>query len=199
VTASAPPSAAPTVGVTIADLTGSDRIFGQIPADWIVLTAADIASAKSFAAWQAAHPGVTADSAKIVADDMSTGGVSLFAFDGANTSSGFTPNLNVTWIDYPATNFASWLTGQAASVTKEYGLTTPLTYSDQLPSGDGTLSGYIGTYHFSASGLALAGMQFVVPQPSGRAAVLTFTCLSTQTDRYTPIMEPLFISLSTQG
>lgn len=194
--ATAAAAAAPTVSQPIADGAGTDRFFAQIPAEWITIGARDIASKAAFAAWQAAHPEVTQESATTVADDMSTGGVALFAFDAAHATGGFMPNLNVTWIDSPTGAIEPWIADQAASITKEYALATPLAYQAWTPADTGTLGGFIGSYRYSMKGAKLAGIQMIVPHPSGRAAVLTFTCGDGQTDLYGPIVEALFTSLS---
>ena len=193
------PATAAAVSVPIADVAGQDRFVAQVPADWITLTAADIASVSSLAAWRAAHPEVTEDSAKTVADDMATGGVALFAFDAAYATSGFTPNLNVTWIDAPVRDIAAWIASQAPSVTKEYALDAPLEYSAWTPAGADAIGGFVGSYRYSMQGRALAGIQMIAPQPDGRAAVLTFTCGGDQTDHYSPIVEALFTSLSAEA
>jgi hypothetical protein len=190
------PSAAATVTTPITDVAGTDEFFAEIPAEWIAITARDIASETSFSAWRAAHPEVSADSATTVAGDMSTGGVSLFAFDAANAVGGFTPNLNVTWVDAPVTGLEAWVAGQAASITKEYGLASPLAYEPWKPLGQGTVGGFVGTYRYAMKGTALAGSQMIVPMPDGRAAVLTFTCRDNQTDLFGPILHALYTSLS---
>lgn len=191
-----PSAAADTVTTSIADVAGTDEFFAEIPAGWITITARDIASEASFAAWRAAHPEVPADSATSVADDMSTGRVSLFAFDAENAVDGFTPNLNVTWVDAPASGLEAWVADQAASITKEYGLVSALAYQPWTPDGPGTVGGFVGAYRYTMQGAALAGSQMIVPMPDGRAAVLTFTCRDNQTDLFGPVLEALFTSLA---
>ena len=194
-----PSAAADTVTTPIADVAGTDEFFAEVPAGWITITARDIANESSFATWRAAHPEVSADSATTVADDMSTGGVSLFAFDAVNAVNGFTPNLNVTWVDAPVSGIEAWVAGQAASITKEYGLASALAYQSWTPDGPGTVGGFVGAYRYTMKGSALAGSQMIVPMPDGRAAVLTFTCRDNQTDLFSPVLEALFTSLSARS
>jgi hypothetical protein len=194
-----PSAAADTVTTSIADVAGTDEFFAEVPAEWITITARDIANESSFATWRAAHPEVSADSATTVADDMSTGGVSLFAFDAVNAVNGFTPNLNVTWVDAPVSGIEAWVAGQAASITKEYGLASALAYQPWTPDGPGTVGGFVGAYRYTMKGSALAGSQMIVPMPDGRAAVLTFTCRDNQTDLFSPVLEALFTSLSARS
>jgi hypothetical protein len=194
-----PSAAANTVRTSIADVAGTDEFFAEIPAEWITLTAHDIATETSFSAWRAAHPEVSASSATTVADDMSTGGVSLFAFDAANAVGGFTPNLNVTWVDAPVSGLEAWVADQGASITKEYGLAALLTYQPWTPDKPGTVGGFVGTYRYAMKGTALAGSQMIVPMPSGRAAVLTFTCRDNQTDLFGPVLHALYTSLSARS
>ena len=194
-----PSAAADTVTTSIADVAGTDELFAEVPAGWITITARDIANESSFATWRAAHPEVSADSATTVADDMSTGGVSLFAFDAENAVNGFTPNLNVTWVDAPVSGIEAWVAGQAASITKEYGLASALAYQPWTPDGPGTVGGFVGAYRYTMKGSALAGSQMIVPMPDGRAAVLTFTCRDNQTDLFSPVLEALFTSLSARS
>ena len=139
-----PSSAAGTVRTSIADGAGTDEFFAEVPAAWITLTARDIANEASLAAWRTAHPEVPADAATSVANDMSTGGVALFAFDAQNAVSGFTPNLNVTWVDAPATGIEAWVVDQAASITKEYSLASALAYRTWTPNGRGPWAGSSG-------------------------------------------------------
>jgi hypothetical protein len=194
-----PSAAADTVTTSIVDVAGTDELLAKVPAGWITITARDIANESSFATWRAAHPEVSADSATTVADDMSTGGVSLFAFDAENAVNGFTPNLNVTWVDAPVSGLEAWVAGQAASITKEYGLASALAYSAWTPSGPGAVGGFVGAYRYTMKGSALAGSQMIVPMPDGRAAVLTFTCRDNQTDLFSPVLEALFTSLSARS
>ncbi len=194
-----PSAAADTVRTSIADIAGTDEFFAEVPGGWITLTARDIANEASLAAWRTAHPEVPADSATSVAADMSTGGVALFAFDAQNAVSGFTPNLNVTWVDAPVSGLEAWVAGQAASITKEYGLVSLLAYQPWKPLGPGTVGGFVGTYRYAMKGTALAGSQMIVPMPDGRAAVLTFTCRDSQADLYGPVVEALFTSLSARS
>ena len=194
-----PSAAADTVTTSIADVAGTDQFFAEVPAGWITITARDIANESSFATWRAAHPEVSADSATTVADDMSTGGVSLFAFDAVNAVNGFTPNLNVTWVDAPVSGIEAWVAGQAASITKEYGLASALAYQPWTPDGPGAVGGFVGAYRYTMKGSALAGSQMIVPMPDGRAAVLTFTCRDNQTDLFSPVLEALFTSLSARS
>ena len=194
-----PSAAADTVTTSIADVAGTDEFFAEVPAGWITITARDIANESSFATWRAAHPEVSAHSATTVADDMSTGGVSLFAFDAENAVNGFTPNLNVTWVDAPVSGIEAWVAGQAASITKEYGLASALAYQPWTPDGPGTVGGFVGAYRYTMKGSALAGSQMIVPMPDGRAAVLTFTCRDNQTDLFSPVLEAIFTSLSARS
>jgi hypothetical protein len=194
-----PSAAGDTVTTSIADVAGTDEFFAEVPAGWITITARDIANESSFATWRAAHPEVSADSATTVADDMSTGGVSLFAFDAVNAVNGFTPNLNVTWVDAPVSGIEAWVAGQAASITKEYGLASALAYQPWTPDGPGAVGGFVGAYRYTMKGSALAGSQMIVPMPDGRAAVLTFTCRDNQTDLFSPVLEALFTSLSARS
>jgi hypothetical protein len=194
-----PSAAADTVTTSIADVAGTDELLAKVPAGWITITARDIANESSFATWRAAHPEVSADSATTVADDMSTGGVSLFAFDAENAANGFTPNLNVTWVDAPVSGLEAWVAGQAASITKEYGLASALAYSPWTPRGPGAVGGFVGAYRYTMKGSALAGLQMIVPMPDARAAVLTFTCRDNQTDLFSPVLEALFTSLSARS
>ncbi len=194
-----PSVAADTITTSIADVAGSDELFAEVPARWITITARDIANESSLATWRAAHPEVSADSATTVADDMSTGGVSLFAFDAENAVNGFTPNLNVTWVDAPVSGIEAWVAGQAASITKEYGLASALVYKPWTPDGPGAVGGFVGAYRYTMKGSALAGSQMIVPMPDGRAAVLTFTCRDNQTDLFSPVLEALFTSLSARS
>ena len=190
------PAATETVTTSIADVAGSSVILAEIPAGWITITAGDIADEASFSAWLAAHPEIPSDVASTVAQDMSTGGVSLFAFDAQNAVDGFTPNLNTIWVDAPVRDFEPWVAEQASQITSQYGLATPLEYQAWAPEGDGAVGGFIGAYRYSMSGVALAGSQMIVPMPDGRAAVLTFTCREGQTDLFGPIVEAIFTSLS---
>ena len=194
-----PSPAAGTVTASVIDVAGSDELFAKIPAGWITITARDIANEAAFGAWRAAHPEVSRSSATTVADDMATGGVSLFAFDAENAVSGFTPNLNVTWVDAPASGLEAWVADQGISITKEYGLASTLTYQAWTPDGPGTVGGFIGAYRYTLKGTALAGSQMIVPMPGGRAAVFTFTCRDGQTDHFSPILAELFTSLSTKS
>ncbi len=188
---------AETVTTSVVDTAGSGEFFVKIPAGWITITARDIADKASFGTWLAAHPEVPQDAAASVAEDMSTAGnVSLFAFDAENAVGGFTPNLNVTWVDAPVRDFKPWLAAQAATTTKDYGLASPLEYQSWTPQGEGTVGGFIGAYRYSMKGTALAGSQMIAPMPDGRAAVLTFTCRDDQTDHFGPIVQALFTSLS---
>jgi len=171
----------------------------KIPAGWIAIRARDIADEASFGAWRAAHPEVPQDQATAVTGTMSSSGVSLFAFDAENTVGGFTPNLNITWTDAPASNVEPWLVTQAAKLTKDYGLASPLKYQAWTPAGKGTVGGFIGAFQLSMNDIALAGSQMIVPMPDGRAAVLTFTCRKEQTDHFGPIVETLFSSLSARS
>jgi hypothetical protein len=75
----------------------------------------------------------------------------------------------------------------------------PLAYRVWAPDGVGLVGGYSGCYLFSAQGIALAGMQMIVPQLDGRLAVLTFTCRAAQTELYTPVVEALYTSLSARA
>ncbi len=127
---------------------------------------------------------------------MSTAGVALFGFDAENAVEGFTPNLNVTWVDSPVRDFEPWLTEQAAMTTTSYGLASPLEYQAWTPEGEGAVGGFVGVYRYAAQDVALAGSQMIVPMADGRAAVLTFTCRDEQTDHFGPIVEALYSSLS---
>jgi hypothetical protein len=187
---------AETVTTSVVDTAGSGEFFAKIPAGWIMITARDIADEASFGAWRAAHPEVSQDEAKAVSEPMTTKAVSLFAFDAQNTVGGFTPNLNVTWVDAPVRDFEPWLAERAATTTKDYGLASPLEYQAWTSTGEDTVGGFIGTFRLSMSGIALAGSQLIVPMPGGRAAVLTFTCRDEQADHFGPIVEALFSSLS---
>jgi len=190
---------AETVAMSVIDTAGPDEFFVKIPAGWIAIRARDIADEASFGAWRAAHPEVPQDQATAVTGTMSSSGVSLFAFDAENTVGGFTPNLNITWTDAPASNVEPWLVTQAAKLTKDYGLASPLKYQAWTPAGKGTVGGFIGAFQLSMNDIALAGSQMIVPMPDGRAAVLTFTCRKEQTDHFGPIVETLFSSLSARS
>jgi hypothetical protein len=198
-TAAPEPTATPapeTVTTSVVDAAGTDEFFVHIPAAWITITARDITDEASFAAWRAAHPEVPQDAAAAVAQDMSTGGVSLFAFDAESAIGGFTPNLNGAWIDAPVRDLEPWLAEQAATVTSGYGLVSPLEYKAWTLGGEGALDGFVGFYRYSMNGTALAGSQMIVPAPDGRALLLTFTCRDDQTGHFGPIVEALFMSLS---
>jgi hypothetical protein len=195
----APTPAQKTVTTSAVDTAGSGELFLEIPAGWITITARDIADEATFTAWQAARPEVSQDEAKAVAKSMSAAAVSLFAFDGQDTVGGFTPNLNIAWIDAPVSDFEPWLVKRAATVTKQYDLASPLVYLAWTPEGEGAVGGFIGTFRLSMNNVALAGRQLIVPMPDGRAAALTFTCRTEQTDQFAPIVEALFTSLSARS
>jgi len=44
------------VAMSVVDMAGSDEFFVKIPAEWITITARDIADDASFGAWRGAHP-----------------------------------------------------------------------------------------------------------------------------------------------
>jgi len=165
-----------------------------IPEAWMWMSSADIATEGTFEAWVAAHPAVTADSARTLRQTMSTSGVALLAFDTAGGVDGFTPNLNVLWVDAPSNDLEAWLADQAQQVEKEYGLDNPYSYEIVRSAASGGLDGYAGSYTWTTQERSLAGVQMVAPV-DGRLALLTFTCLSTQTDRYAPIVKAMFTTL----
>ena len=193
---------AETVTTSVVDTAGPDEFLAKIPVGWIVITARDIANKASFNDWMAAHPEVPPDVAASVAEDMTTAGnVSLFALDADTAVGGFTPSLNVAWVDAPVRDFTAWLANQAATTAKSHGLASPLQYQAWAPEGKGTAGGFIGGYRYSTNGAAdngtpLAGSQMIVPMPDGRAAVLTFTCRAEQADYFARIIDALFKSLS---
>jgi len=45
------------VAMSVVDMAGSDEFFVKIPAEWITITARDIADDASFGAWRGAPPG----------------------------------------------------------------------------------------------------------------------------------------------
>ncbi len=195
-TLAASPDAAETVTASVSDPAGSGALVATIPAAWITITARDIADEASFGAWQAAHPEVPQDSATSVAEDMSSAGVALFAFDAENAVDGFTPNLNTTWVDVPVGDPQAWLAEQAAAVTKGYGLAEPLEYQALTLPGAGGIDAFVGGYRYTLQDNALAGVQMIVPLPDGRGAVFTFTCRDEQTDHFGPIVEAVFTSVA---
>jgi hypothetical protein len=188
----------PALTVSISDPAGPDGLLVDIPLTWVSLTAGQVANPGNFAAWQAAHPEITAASAAAITAEMNTGNVALFAFDAADTVNGFTPNLNITWIDVPATGREVWLAQQAVAIAQDYDLADAPQYQSWSPAGAGVLGGFIGSYRFSLRGLALAGSQMIAPLPDGRAAVLTFSCLDDQTGLFVPALVTIFGSLATR-
>jgi hypothetical protein len=45
------------VAMSVVDMAGSDEFFVKFPAEWITITASDIADDASFGAWRGAPPG----------------------------------------------------------------------------------------------------------------------------------------------
>jgi hypothetical protein len=134
-------------------------------------------------------------SLRAIAKTLADGGVALMAFDPANKSGVFTPNLSITFVDAPAGDMTAFLAQQAAQIKDTYSLDAAFEYQSFSPTGG--MAGFLGDYTWTAQELPLAGLQLILPMDA-RLAVLTFTALASQTGHYGTVLEPLFSAVKQQ-
>lgn len=197
----ASPSGAASASADLVPATASDPgaagkgIIVGLPADWLVVSGPDVASESAITAWLAAHPAVSESSFRSIAKSMTDGKVALMAFDAANKSDTFTPNLNITFVDAPAGDMTAYLADQATQIKKAYNLDAAFDYQSYSPTGG--MAGFLGDYTWTYQENPLAGLQLILPMDT-RLAVLTFTALANQTGHYGTVLEPVFSTVKQQ-
>jgi hypothetical protein len=202
--ATAAATTAPTDTAAPGDLvpaTASDpKVSGKgvilnLPADWLVIALPDIKTEAGITAWLAAHPAVDKTSMRAIASTMTASDIALMAFDTANKSGVFTPNLSITFADAPAGDMTAFLAEQAKQIKDTYSLDAAFEYQSFSPAGG--MAGFLGDYTWTAQALPLAGLQLILPMDA-RLAILTFTALASQTSHYGTVLEPLFSAVKQQ-
>jgi hypothetical protein len=176
------------------DASGKGIII-NLPANWLVVNGSDVSSEAAITAWLSTHPEVGESSFRAIAKSMTDGAVALMAFDTANKTGSFTPNLSITFADGPTGDMTAFLADQAAQILEAYGLDGPYEYTPFSP--DGGMAGFIGNYTWTPQEIPLAGLQMILPMDT-RIAVLTFTALAGQTDHYGAVLEPLLSNVKQQ-
>jgi len=187
--------------VDLVPVTASDpKVSGKgvilsLPADWLIVSLPDVATEAKITAWLAAHPTVGEASLRTIAKTMSDGDVALMAFDTANKSGTFTPNLSITFADAPTGDMTAFLADQAKQIHDAYNLDATYEYQSFSPTGG--MAGFLGNYTWTSQEVPVAGLQLILPMDT-RLAVLTFTALTSQTKHYGIVLEPIFSAVKQQ-